>query len=187
MAPNNNGGRSGKSATVAFIDIRSASKALRSVRTVSGQPIHISYYEPGSTPFPPPSLPPTEASVSPPEPLGAASQGNSANAAPNNIPVVNNNCIPNSPVPGMYRQRFPVQHGYVKIKIVPISTSVEYLITKYQCWHYNNRQSEDSSSHFYDQPKSFSRGRGDGHFRGRRENRPPFHNRHSFPVENRYT
>lgn len=43
------------------------------------------------------------------------------------------------------------------------------------------RQSEESSSHFYDQPKGFSRGRGgDGHYRGRRENRHNNYNRHSF-------
>lgn len=37
----NNGGRPGKSATIAFIDIRSASKALRNVRTVAGELILI--------------------------------------------------------------------------------------------------------------------------------------------------
>ncbi|XP_035714893.1 protein split ends isoform X4 [Folsomia candida] len=161
----NNGGRPGKSATIAFIDIRSASKALRNVRTVAGQPIHISYYEPGSAP--PPSFPPHnshgEASVNSSETLVSPSQGNpSSNATTNNNVVVTNNCIPSTPGPGMYRQqRFSGGlHG----------------------------QSEDSSSHFYDQPKSFRGGRGDEGFhgsRGRRENRPPFHSRHSFPADNR--
>lgn len=119
---NNDPSRPGKSATVAFIDIRSASKALRNVRTVGSQPIHISYYEPGSAPPPPPSFPPPhnnhgdnkfEASVNSSEPLVAPTQGNlNSNATPNNIAVVTNNCIPNSSGPGMYRQRFSGQHGY---------------------------------------------------------------------------
>ena len=56
------------------------------------------------------------------------------------------------------------------------------------CWNFflTCRQSEDSSSHFYEQPKGFSRGRGDSRGfhggRGRREHR--YHNnRHSFPID----
>lgn len=42
-----NGG-SGHGATVSFIDIRSASKALRAGPTLSGQALQIAYHEPGS-------------------------------------------------------------------------------------------------------------------------------------------
>lgn len=42
------GGKSGGGATVAFIDVRSATKALRAVHSMAGQPLHIQYHEPGS-------------------------------------------------------------------------------------------------------------------------------------------
>jgi hypothetical protein len=114
-----NGGplRQIKNATVAFIDIRSASKALRNVRSIGGQPIHITYHEPGSVsrnslqPLEPQNIVdvPSNPSDSPVTPCQ-----NSINQTVAGIGAgsgTNTNCIPGSTGGVIYRQRFSGQHG----------------------------------------------------------------------------
>lgn len=105
----NGGVRSGKSATVAFIDIRSAAKALRAVHSMAGQPLDINYHEPGS--IPPRCHPPIDPHPIPETPsdipvvIGQGSTSNNVNS--NQSPGMHN-----SPGPSVYRQqRFPLQHG----------------------------------------------------------------------------
>lgn len=101
----NGGVRSGKSATVAFIDIRSAAKAFRAVHSMAGQPLDISYHEPGSVP--PRCHPPIDPTPETPSDIPVViGKGNTSNCN-SNSPGLHN-----SPGPSVYRQqRFPLQHG----------------------------------------------------------------------------
>jgi len=120
LCPNNGGQlRSIKNATVAFIDIRSASKALRNVRAICGQPIEIQYHEPGSVASHN-SIRSTELQT----PVDSASISSDSCVVPINNSINqssptlgvgsgNNNCIPGPTNAGIYRQVFSGQHGYV--------------------------------------------------------------------------
>ena len=115
----NCGVRTGKSATVAFIDIRSAAKALRSVHSMAGQPLQISYHEPGSVPpriiqasehsSPGDSIAATAANETSTNPVSSVPAGNTSGVSG---PGITNGPNPNVSGPCLYRQqRFPVQHG----------------------------------------------------------------------------
>lgn len=107
----NGGVRSGKSATVAFIDIRSAAKAFRTKASLAGQALDITYHEPGVTPqrcHPPKDSHPSDTPSDIPVMIGQGSTSNN-NVGSNQSPGMHSN---NSPGPSIYRQqRFPLQHG----------------------------------------------------------------------------
>ncbi len=119
-----NGVRGTSSATVSFIDIRSASKALRAVPTLSGQPLQITYHEPGSVPSSRGTLPPDPLS-SPARILGDSVSSVTINSEISGAP--NSSNTPTQPPPpqgnsngpggppgsgaGNSYRRFPMQHG----------------------------------------------------------------------------
>jgi len=104
----NGGFRGGKNATVAFIDIRSATKALRSVHSMGGQPLQITYHEPGL--FQSGSNAPCDK-----YPVGDSPVTGETCGASGSVPLNSNGPIGNSPAaPSTYNsrhQRFSVQHG----------------------------------------------------------------------------
>lgn len=125
MVPDDvNSTSSSKNATVSFIDIKSAAKALRGTYNLGGQSLHIKYYEPNAVPRDIGSEQHENSSPISNGPMGDSlsepnSNSQSTSATGGHGPS-NNNVNSNGPLPGggnnlggPYRhQRFPpMQHG----------------------------------------------------------------------------